>query len=91
MYLFECKVSYQSEDELQQILDNPNATAEALGYGHTLGKGGTRLAPDLLPNGQPRFKTLFSFALTEDEAMRKIEDYVQKTTYADIEDKKVIS
>jgi hypothetical protein len=44
----------------------------------------------VLPDGQPSFKTLYTHAETEEEAIAKVDAYVSRTSYRNIEDKKFI-
>jgi hypothetical protein len=77
MNVYKFRIAYFSEDELQQLKEQPDFDPE-------------QLVLTVLPDGQPSFKTLFTRADTEEQAKEKVDDYVSRTPYRNIEDKKFI-
>ena len=71
------RLAYFSEE---QVNDLQETTAQAA----------SDLVLTTLPDGQPSFKTLFATAFDESEATRKVEEYVSKTKYKDIENNKTL-
>jgi hypothetical protein len=77
MNVYKFRIAYFSEDELQALNEQPDFDPETL----TL---------TTLPDGQPSFKTLFCRAEHEEEAKGRVDEYVSRTPYRNIEDKKFI-
>lgn len=73
---YEFVIAYKSEDEVKALSESDEVSPPSV--------------KTILPNGLPNFKILFTFATSEDEAFRKVDDYVQRTPYKDIEDRKTI-
>lgn len=72
------RIAYQSEEELRQLQEQGNQVDPET------------LVLTTLPDGQPSYKTLYASGETEDEAIRKVDAYVSKTAYREIEDGKTI-
>jgi hypothetical protein len=70
------RIAYQSEEQLAQEGQSVDPSTLVL---------------ITLPNGLPSFKTLHSTGESETEALAKVEAYVSKTSYRDIEDGKLVS
>ena len=77
MNVYSFRIAYTSEDELKALQEQTDFNPNSL----TL---------SVLPNGQPTYKTLYTRANTEAEAIEKVDGYVAITPYADIEDKKFV-
>jgi hypothetical protein len=77
MNVYSFRIAYSSEAELQALQEQKDFDPE-------------RLVLTVLPDGQPSYKTLYTRADTEEEAMAKVDVYVSRTPYRNIEDKKFI-
>ena len=43
-----------------------------------------------LSNGQPNVKTLFTFAASEEEAVKRMEEFVSSHSFREIEDQQIV-
>ena len=77
MNVYSFRIAYASEDELKALQEQKDFDPDSL----------TR---SFLPNGQPTYKTLYTHADSEEEAVRKVDAYVAITPYIDIQDKKFV-
>ena len=77
MTVYSFRIAYSSEDELQALNEQKDFDPE-------------KLVLTVLPDGQPSYKTLYTRAETEEEAIAKVDGYVARTPYRNIEDKKFI-
>jgi hypothetical protein len=77
MNVYSFRIAYTSEDELQALKEQKDFDPD-------------KLVLTVLPDGQPSFKTLYTHAETEEEAIAKVDAYVSRTSYRNIEDKKFI-
>jgi len=77
MNVYSFRIAYTSEDELQALKEQKDFDPD-------------KLVLTVLPDGQPSFKTLYTHAETEEEAIAKVDTYVSRTSYRNIEDKKFI-
>ena len=77
MNVYKFRIAYSSEEELQDIKKQPDFDPE-------------QLVLTILPDGQPSYKTLFTHADSEEQAIEKVDEYVSRTPYRNIEDKKFI-
>jgi hypothetical protein len=75
--VYSFRIAYASEDELKALQEQQDFDPNSL----------TR---SILSNGQPTYKTLFTHADSEEEAIEKVDAYVAITPYAKIEDKKFV-
>jgi hypothetical protein len=73
---FSFRIAYQTEEQLAQEGQSVDPSTLVL---------------TTLPNGLPSYKTLHAGGETENEALAKVEAYVSKTPYRDIEDGKMVS
>ena len=71
------RVAYQTEEELSKLTDSTKVDPYSLEF-------------KILPNGLPSYKTIHASGETEQDAVRKAEAYVSKTSYRDIVDGKVV-
>ena len=75
--VYSFRIAFQTEEELKQLQEQPQADPESL-------------VLYTLENGQPSYKTLYTLAATEEEAIAKMQDFVSKTSYRDLIDGKYI-
>jgi hypothetical protein len=70
------RIAYQTEEQLAQEGQSVDPSTLVL---------------TILPDGLPSYKTLHASGESEEEALAKVEAYVSKTPYRDIEDGKMVS
>lgn len=75
--VYSFRIAFQTEEQLKQLQEQPQADPESL-------------VLYTLENGQPSYKTLFTLAASEEEAIVKMQDFVSKTSYRDLPDGKYI-
>jgi hypothetical protein len=75
--VYSFRIAYSSEEELQALQAQQNVDPN-------------QLTLTILPDGQPSYKTLYTRAETEQEAIDKVSSYVEVTKYSEIQDKKFI-
>lgn len=77
MNVYSFRIAYKSETELKALQEQQDFDPD-------------KLILKQMPNGQPNFKTLYTRANTEEEAIAKLDVYVSQTIYSKIEDKKFV-
>jgi hypothetical protein len=75
--IYQFYVAYQSEQELKAVTENKNFDVSTF-------------VPEILSDGQPNLKTIFVPAFSVEDAERKVNDYVSRTSYREIQDKTTI-
>jgi len=76
--IYSFRIAYKSEDELKALQEQQDFDPNSLTY-------------SILSNGQPTYKTLYTRANSEEEAIEIVDAYVAVTPYSQIEDKKFVS
>ena len=77
MTVYSFRIAYASEDELAALQEQKDFDPNSLTLSY-------------LPNGEPTYKTLYTHAESEEEAIAKVNGYVSVTPYSEIQDKKFI-
>lgn len=77
MNVYAFRIAYQSADELAALQKQLDFNPDTL-------------VTTILPDGQPSCKTIYVRSSTEEEAVRKADEYVRETRYNDIQDKKIL-
>ena len=75
--VYSFRIAFQSEEQLKQLQEQQDVDPESL-------------LLTTLDNGLPSYKTLYTTALTEDEAIKKMDAYVSRVSYRDLPDGKII-